>query len=142
MEKTIRVGMMPGKINEFAITTGMTIGEVLNLAGLDATGYDVKVDGVVSDASATVSESTNLVLLAKQVKGNADKTIRVGMMPGKINEFAVSTGTSFAEVLSLAGLDATGYDVKVDGNVATDLNGVVTDSTNLILLAKVVKGNL
>ena len=141
MEKTIRVGMMPGKINEFAITTGMTIGEVLNLAGLDATGYDVKVDGVVSDASATVSESTNLVLLAKQVKGNADKTIRVGMMPGKINEFAVSTGTSFAEVLSLAGLDATGYDVKVDGNVATDLNGVVTDSTNLILLAKQVKGN-
>lgn len=143
-EKTVRVGVMPGRINEFAVTTGTTISEVLALAGLDATGYDVKVDGskVTEFESATVTESTNLILLAKQVKGNADKTVRIGVMPGRIEEYALNTDTSIADALQLAGLDATGYDVKVDGSKVTELNSTyITDSTNLILLAKQVKGN-
>jgi len=71
-----------------------------------------------------------------------EKTIRVGQMPGKISEYVVEVGASIAQVIELAGLSAQGFDVKVDGNAVTDLNGTyVTQNTNLIILAKQVKGN-
>ena len=143
--KTVRVGVMPGRINEYVVEVGTSIADVIALAELDATGYDVKVDGekVTNLENTTVTESTNLILLAKQVKGNSEmKTVRVGVMPGRINEYAVEVGQSIKSVLELAQLDATGYDVKVDGEKVSDLeNAVVTSSTNLILLAKQVKGN-
>ena len=70
--KTVRVGMMPGRIEEFALEVGTSIGDVLDIPGLDPTGYDVKVDGAkVEDFNSTlITENTNLILLAKQVKGN------------------------------------------------------------------------
>jgi len=142
MEKTIRVGMMPGRINEFAVEVGTSLSEVLTLAGLDASGYDVKVDGEKVDAStASVGETTSLVLLVKQIKGNAEKTVRVGMMPGRINEFAVETGTKIADVLAMASLDASGYDVKVDGEKVDPSTALITDGTSLVLLVKQIKGN-
>lgn len=71
MEKVIRVGMMPGRIEEYAVEVGASIKDILAMANLSATGYDVKVDGVkVDDLNSPITESTNLILLAKQVKGN------------------------------------------------------------------------
>ncbi len=72
MVKTVRVGMMPGRIEEFAVEVGTSIDEVLNMANLCPAGYDVKVDGAkVEDLSSTfITEGTNLILLAKQIKGN------------------------------------------------------------------------
>lgn len=137
--KTIKVGQMPGRINEFAVTIGQKVEEVLALAQLDATGFEVKVDGTKVDPStAVVTESTSLILLSKMVKGNA--TVRVGQMPGRINEFALEPTTTVAEAIALAELDATGYEVKLDGNKVTDLNQPI-GSTSLILLSKMVKGN-
>lgn len=142
MEKTVRIGMMPGRINEFVVEVGTKISDVLTLAELDAQGYDVKVDGEKVDPSTTkVTEGTSLVLLVRQVKGNAEKTVRVGVMPGRINEFAVETGITVAKVLALAELDATGYDVKIDGEKVDPSIAIVTDTTSLILLVKQVKGN-
>lgn len=143
-QKTVRVGIMPGRINEFAVEVGQSIASVLELAGLSTQGYEVKVDGTkVTDLNATtVTASTNLILLAKVVKGNMSKTVRVGIMPGRINEYAVEVGQSIASVLQLAGLDAKGYEVKVDGTKVDNLDtATVTTSTNLVLLAKIVKGN-
>lgn len=142
MEKTIRVGMMPGRINEYAVEVGTKISDVLALAELNASGYDVKIDGEKVDLStAVVADNTSLILLCKQIKGNVDKTVRVGMMPGRINEFAVEIGTKVADVLQLAELNASGYTVKIDGEKADLTSAVVTDTTSLILLAKEVKGN-
>lgn len=142
MEKTIRVGQMPGRIEEYAVETGTTISALLELANLDASGFDVKVDGnkVTDLDSATVTSSTNLVILAKQVKGNAERSVRVGQMPGRINEFAVDSASSIADLLALAELDPSGFDVKVDGNKVTDFSQPV-GSANLVILAKQVKGN-
>ena len=71
MEKIIRVGMMPGRIEEYAVEVGTSIEDILAMANLSADGYDVKVDNVkVDNLSSPITESTNLILLAKQVKGN------------------------------------------------------------------------
>jgi len=69
------------------------------------------------------------------------KTIRVGVMPGRINEYAVEVGTSVTEVLEMAGLNPSGYDVKMDGEKVNPQEAFVNEDTNLILLAKQVKGN-
>ena len=69
MEKVLRVGKMPGRITEVVVNTGTTIADVLEVAGLDATGFSIKVDGQESSLDAKVTESTNLVILAAQVKG-------------------------------------------------------------------------
>jgi len=71
-----------------------------------------------------------------------EKTVKVGKMPGRINEFVVAEGTSIKELLGLAELDAAGCDVKIDGVKVTDLEGTkVTANTSLVLLAAQVKGN-
>ena len=144
MQKTVKVGMMPGRINEFVVEVGTSIKDLLLVAELDATGYEIKVDGatITTTEAVVVNESTNLVLLVKQVKGNAPKTVKVGMMPGRINEFVVEEGVTIASVIATAELDATGYEVKVDGETITNYEmAKVTTSTSLILLVKQVKGN-
>lgn len=141
MERTIRVGVMPGRINEFVVEDSTTIAELLTLAELDPSGYEVKVDGTkFTDLNRPVG-TANLVLLAKLVKGNVERTVRVGVMPGRINEFVVDDTTSIGELLALAELDPSGFDVKVDGTKVTDFSRTV-GSANLVLLAKQVKGNM
>lgn len=140
MERIVKVGKMPGRINEVVVAEGTTVRELLSLAELDSTGYDIKVDGETASLDNVINESTNLVLLAKQVKGNAGGVVKVGKMPGRIEEYAVTPGQTISDVLSMAGLDSQGYEIKVDGEIGT-LDSVVSESTNLILLAKLVKGN-
>jgi len=70
------------------------------------------------------------------------KTVRVGQMPGRVNEYAVNVGTSVSEVLELAELDPANKIVKVDNEAVNPDEAVVTESTNMILLvAEKVKGN-
>lgn len=69
MEKVVRVGKMPGRIQEVLVQTGTSIREVLELAGLDSTGYEIKIDGQVGSLDSTVGEDTNLIVLAQQIKG-------------------------------------------------------------------------
>ena len=141
MSKTLRVGIMPGRIQEVAVELGASVADVLNIAELDATGYDIKVDGEKVDSGYAVNESTNLILLVKQVKGNAGGLVRIGVMPGRISEYAVEEGATVADAIAMAGLSTDGYEVKVDGSKVDPQTTKVTDSTGLILLAKQVKGN-
>lgn len=140
MEKTIKVGQMPGRIVELVVDSSATFASVIALAELNATGFEVKADGnKVSDLNASVG-STNLVLLTKLIKGNAERVVKVGQMPGRIVELAVDDAQTFAQVIELADLNPSGFEVKADGTRITDLNSPV-GATNLILLAKTVKGN-
>lgn len=141
MTKTIRVGIMPGRIQEVAVETGTSIKEVIELAGLDSQGYDIKVDGDTVTEDSVVSDETNLVLLVKQVKGNSGPLIvRVGVMPGRIQEHATEAGATVGSLVEQAGLDAEGYDIKMDGETVTAEDRIESD-TNLVLLVKQVKGN-
>jgi len=140
MEKVLRVGKMPGRITEVVVEVGTSIKDVLELAELDATGFEIKVDGNPATLDTKVTENTNLVILAQQVKGNSEKIVRVGKMPGRIQEILVQPGMKVREVLAMAELDPSGFEIKVDGQVSS-LDATVTENTNLIILAQKVKGN-
>jgi putative ubiquitin-RnfH superfamily antitoxin RatB of RatAB toxin-antitoxin module len=139
MEKIIKVGQMPGRIVEVAVEVGSTVAQVLEIAGLDATGYQIKMDGVNATLETTITETSALVLLAKLVKGNAEQLVKIGQMPGRIVEIVIDSEATIADAIELAGLTADGFQIKADGNTVTLDDKVGT--ANLILLAKMVKGN-
>jgi putative ubiquitin-RnfH superfamily antitoxin RatB of RatAB toxin-antitoxin module len=140
MEKTVRIGVMPGRVNEFAMPVGTTIKEALRIAGLSADGYEIKVNDVTItlNDTAVVNADTTLILLVKAVKGNG--LVRIGVMPGRVSEFAIEPGTKVKDALVIAGVSADGYEIKVNDVTAT-LDTVVTAESSLILLVKQVKGN-
>lgn len=135
MTNTIKIGVMPGRITEYAVTEGTTVSDALQMAGLSSTGYEIKLDGrTVSEADVA---SGNILLLTKKVKGNAG-TIKIGVMPGRITEYALAEGTTVADALQMAGLSASGYEIKLDGRTVTETE---TAAGNILLLTKKVKGN-
>ena len=141
MNNTTKIGTVPGAIREFLLEDNTTVGQALEMAGLTATGFDIRVDGVAATVDTVVVEGTKLIVLAKQIKGNSDEVVlKVGVVPGAINEFAVEEGTSVAEVLELAGLSAAGYDIRLDGAVVTG-DDLIEEDSQLLVLAKQIKGN-
>lgn len=135
---TVRIGTMPGRINEYVLEDGASVRKALEIAELTADGYQVKVNG--SEATEdTLLNSDDLVLLVKQIKGNAELTVRVGTMPGRINEYAIDSGTTVSDVLQIAELSIEGYQIKVNGNEANERK--VLNDGDLVLLVKQIKGN-
>lgn len=141
MNNTTKIGTVPGAIKEFLLENNTTVGQALEMAGLSAAGFDIRMDGVSATVDTIVVEGTQLIVLAKQIKGNSDEVIlKVGVVPGAINEFAVEEGSTVAEVLELAGLSATGYDIRLDGEVVT-VADLIEEDSQLLVLAKQIKGN-
>lgn len=67
-EKTVRVGVMPGKIEEYVVRAGSTVRDILDIAQVDPTGYQVKMDGETVDTNSTIKDTTSLILLTEMVK--------------------------------------------------------------------------
>ena len=139
MTNTIKVAKMPGELKSFIIEEGATVSSVLALAGITSEGHEIKVDGQVYTEDQTLPSTANLVLLTKKVKGNAGE-VKIAKMPGELKSFFVEDGTTVAQLLELAGLDDTGHEIKVDGQVKTKTD-VLPSTANLVLLTKKVKGN-
>lgn len=137
--KTLKVGTMPGLLSEVVVEVGMTVGSVLELANLNPSGYEIKLDGSTVNESATISESSNLLVLVKRIKGNT-QTIKIGQMPGLLKEMVIEPGTTVSQAISLAGLTTEGYEIKLDGETVSS-NTVISSDANLLVLVRQIKGN-
>jgi sulfur carrier protein ThiS len=60
---------MPGKIDDFNVPEGTTVGAVLQQAGLDANGFEIRLDGQ-DTTTDTVVRDGQTILLVRKVKGN------------------------------------------------------------------------
>lgn len=65
----VKIGKMPGRIEEIALEDGTTVQQALEIVGLDSEGYEIRVNGTASTTSAELSDG-NVVLLTKMIKGN------------------------------------------------------------------------
>jgi sulfur carrier protein ThiS len=134
----VKVGVMPGRVNEFVVEDAATVSEILAIAEVSAEGYEVKIDGEKVTDLSTTAGTAGLILLTKQVKGNG--LVKVGVMPGRVNEFVVDDEATVHDILRTAEVSAEGYEVKIDGEKVTDFNQSA-GTAGLILLTKQVKGN-
>ena len=66
---TVKVGCLPGRIEEVALNGGRTVADALTGAGLSAEGYEIRVNTESVDTTHTLSDG-NVVLLVKKIKGN------------------------------------------------------------------------
>ena len=66
---TLKVGVMPGKLTEIAIQPETTAFEAFDIAEIDVTGYEIRLDGEKIDGDCTVNGG-NLLVAMKKIKGN------------------------------------------------------------------------
>lgn len=66
----IKVGVFPGKVEEFVVENGTTVREALELAGISVSAeQEVKVDGVPVDYNTEIPSEASMVLVTKRIKG-------------------------------------------------------------------------
>ena len=66
---TLKVGVMPGKLTEIVIGEETTAFQAFDLAEIDVTGYEIRLDGEKIDGDCTVNGG-NLLVAMKKIKGN------------------------------------------------------------------------
>lgn len=66
----VRVGKLPGTISEVALNGDRSVSTALDAAGLDPSGYQIRVNGDEVTPSHNL-RSNDLVLLVQNIKGNA-----------------------------------------------------------------------
>ena len=66
---TLKVGVMPGKLTEIVLLPNTTAFEAFDLAEIDVTGYELRLDGEKIDGDCTVNNGKLLVAM-KKIKGN------------------------------------------------------------------------
>ena len=66
---TLKVGVMPGKLTEIVLLPNTTAFEAFDIAEIDVTGYELRLDGEKIDGDCTVNNG-NLLVAMKKIKGN------------------------------------------------------------------------
>jgi sulfur carrier protein ThiS len=66
-------------------------------------------------------------------------TVAAGL-PGKLKPFSMPAGSTLRDVLQKAELNHEGQEIRVDGDVVTDLNAPLLDNQT-IMLFRPVRGN-
>lgn len=65
----VKVGRFPGRLEDFVVEDGSTVGEVLALANLTVDAEtEIKMDGEVVTVTDRIDENTELIVLSKKLK--------------------------------------------------------------------------
>jgi len=70
MSITVKVGVVPGSINEFGLNDGAKVSDALSAARLSGAGYAITVNGEKATADTSLS-NCDRILLTKSIKGNS-----------------------------------------------------------------------
>lgn len=87
---TLKVGVMPGKLTEIAIQPETTAFEAFDIAEIDVTGYELRLDGEKIDGDCTVNGGSLLIAM-RRIKGNKwerEDSSEYNNLPITVNEIA------------------------------------------------------
>lgn len=133
----LRVGMMPGKLITIIVEKGITARECFKIAEIELSNHEIRLDGEKIDLDRTINEGRLLVAM-RLIKGNM-KTIKVGLMPGKLQQIEVNENTTAREVFEKAGIELANHEIRLDGE-KIDLDTNVYNGSLCVGL-KMIKGN-
>ena len=134
---TIKVGVMPGKLQEVVVDGELTAKEIFELAEVDYEGHEVRLDGNRINIDEKVNNG-NLLVAMKMIKGNAN-IIKVGIMPGKLQEVEFTPGEIARHIFEKVEIDTNNMEIRLDGN-KIDIDTRV-ENGNLLVAMKMIKGN-
>ncbi len=81
---SVRIGRLPGRIQEVTLNGDRTVQTALETANLDADGFEIRVNGQPATADTTLNHG-DIILLVKKIKGNCQD----GSCNNEINEFTI-----------------------------------------------------
>ena len=111
---TIKVGVMPGKLQEVVVDGELTAKEIFELAEVDYEGHEIRLDGNRINIDEKVNNG-NLLVAMKMIKGNAN-IIKVGIMPGKLQEVEFTPGEIARHIFEKVEIDTNNMEIRLDGN--------------------------
>lgn len=133
----IKVGMMPGRLVEVVTNEGATAREIFEIADVELSNHEIRLDGEKIDLDRTIHNG-NLLVAMKMIKGNMP-SIKVGMMPGRLEVVEYTEGESAYEIFERANIGVSNHEVRLDGEkVALDTR---ISNGNLLVAMKMIKGN-
>ena len=133
----IKVGMMPGKLIEVVTNEGATAREIFETAGVELSNHEIRLDGEKIDLDRTIHNG-NLLVAMKMIKGNMP-SIKVGMMPGRLEVVEYTEGETAYEIFERANIGVSNHEVRLDGEkIALDTK---VNNGNLLVAMKMIKGN-
>ena len=133
----IKVGMMPGKLVEVVVEQGSTAREIFEVAGVELSNHEIRLDGEKITLDTKVNNG-NLLVAMKMIKGNMP-SIKVGMMPGRLEVVEYTEGESAYEIFERANIGVSNHEVRLDGEkIALDTK---VNNGNLLVAMKMIKGN-
>jgi hypothetical protein len=167
---TVKVGIAPGgAMQDVGLVNDRSVRKALELAGLVADGYQIRVSGADATLDTTLSDGQTVLLLRK-IKGNApdysddvdgdDDTygdddldddagdeenddfirVRIGKLPGVITEITLNGDRSVRCAIDTAGLgDISGLEIRSGGRVV-GLDHILSNNDSVHLVRK-IKGN-
>lgn len=133
----IKVGMMPGKLVEVEVQEGLSAYEIFEKANVEISNHEVRLDGEKITLDTKVNNGGLLVAM-KMIKGNA-KTIKVGLMPGKLEVVEVEEGMTAIEIFNKANIEISNHEIRLDGE-RISLDSKI-DNGGLLVAMKMIKGN-
>ena len=134
---TIKVGVMPGKLQEVVVDGELTAKEIFELAEVDYEGHEIRLDGNRINIDEKVNNG-NLLVAMKMIKGNAN-IIKVGIMPGKLQEVEFTPGEIARHIFEKVEIDTNNMEIRLDGN-KIDIDTRI-ENGNLLVAMKMIKGN-
>lgn len=133
----IKVGMMPGKLVEVVVEEGITVRKIFEVAGIEVSNHEIRLDGEKIDLDRIIHNG-NLLVAMKMIKGNMP-SIKVGMMPGRLEVVEYTEGESAYEIFERANIGVSNHEVRLDGEkIAIDTR---INNGNLLVAMKMIKGN-
>ena len=133
----IKVGVMPGRLVEVAVEEGTSAREIFEIAGVEVNNHEVRLDGTKINIDDTVEEGKLLVAM-KMIKGNMP-SIKVGVMPGRLEIVEYTKGEQANEIFDRAGIEVSNHEVRLDGNKISLTDEI--NEGNLLVAMKMIKGN-
>lgn len=70
MTITVKVAVVPGTVTEVALEDGASVADAISSANVSTDGYSVKLNGVATNNSATLSDGDR-IFISKDAKGNS-----------------------------------------------------------------------
>ena len=133
----IKAGMMPGRLVEVVVEEGTTAREIFKVAEVELSNHEVRLDGEKIDLDTTIHNGSLLVAM-KMIKGNMP-TIKVGMMPGRLEVVEYTEGETAYQIFNRTNIELSNHEIRLDGEKIT-LDTVINNG-GLLVAMKMIKGN-
>ena len=133
----IKVGMMPGRLVEVVVEEGTTAREIFKVAEVELSNHEIRLDGEKIDLDKTINNGSLLVAM-KMIKGNMP-TIKVGMMPGRLEVVNYTEGETAQQIFNKTNIEVSNHEIRLDGEkISLD---TTINNGGLLVAMKMIKGN-